>query len=268
MIDNKLVRFTALTSSVFALAACSSDASLGDNQDGLDSTTETTATDNGAIESGDDASGASTDSTAHDSTAVETTTEDDSVDDNANVGSSEDSSASPDPATDAAPTSDDSNQPSGTSDDVTMTDAPDTTDDPPAMDPSAPSSDGGTDDTALVDAGATPEADPCAADECSAGCPESCSTDASTPDPALAYTEVLGNRYDAEQGCFELVREVAGTIAHDPDDPVGCLTILTMGISPDGECWLFNDSCQPDGFVPGPADHECGVGDPVACPEM
>src|SRR5690606_20704525 len=106
----------------------------------------------------------------------------------------------------------------------------------------------------------------CPAGECTPECPQSCPQDASSTEPDLAYMEVLGNRYDAERGCFELVREVAGTIAHDANDPIGCLQIGTMGISPEGECWAFSDSCQPDGFGAGPADHECGVGDPSSCP--
>lgn len=57
--------------------------------------------------------------------------------------------------------------------------------------------------------------------------------------------EVTGARYDEASGCFG-PDAVAGTLSSD--GPPLCDEALTHALSPEGECWLFSDSCLPDGF--------------------
>jgi hypothetical protein len=82
----------------------------------------------------------------------------------------------------------------------------------------------------------------------------------------------LANRYDAEKGCFELRMEVAGTQEFDPNDPPICGAALSLGQAPEGTCWSFSSTCQPEGFdpirtdpnAPVGVDHECA--DAASCP--
>jgi hypothetical protein len=121
-----------------------------------------------------------------------------------------------------------------------------------------------TDDTApLLDASAPPPgaADAAAFDPISL--PSDASLPESDPEVTLVSEDFMANFYNPELQCFELVRTYAGSTLYDPDNPFACGAAFTLGVSPEGECWSFSSTCQPDGFVAVMAN--ATPGDPHEC---